>query len=170
VGQDGGGGAEYIGAVQDIKSKDGVNNIIFSSSGLKVNRFNKTADRFLVLSEKKLYKLDDKKYKQMRGENLSDVVGLSCGTKDDQLVVIHMKNKNDLVISLSSPDGQDRVGELAAILATAKNNEAFKVKVTDEIHCYMGSKSVSIVIQADSAGNRPSFKKIKSGFIYSHST
>jgi len=121
-----------------------------------------------VVSEKKLYKLDDKKYKQMRGENLTDVTGMSCGTKDDQLVVIHMKNKNDLVMSLSSPDGQDRVGELTAVLATAKKNEKFKVTIADEIHCYLGSKSMSIVIQEDSNANRPDFKKINSGFIYSY--
>ena len=75
----------------------------------------------LVVSEKKMYKLEDKKSKQMRDESLSSVVGLSCGTKDDQLVVIHMKDKNDLVACLTSPaPGQDWVGELAAVIATAK--------------------------------------------------
>ena len=88
---------------------------------LKINRHKQTTDRFLVLSEKKIYKLDDKKNKVMRGENLSDVVGLTCGAKDDQLVVIHMKNKNDLVACLVSPQpGQDWVGELAAAIASAK--------------------------------------------------
>jgi len=85
--------AEYLTTIQDIRTKDGVNNIIFSSKILKINRHKQTTDRFLVLSEKKIYKLDDKKNKVMRGENLSDVVGLSCGTRDDQLIVIHMKNK-----------------------------------------------------------------------------
>ena len=87
---------------------------------LKINKFKKTAERLLLLSEKKIYKLDDKKSKVMRGESLSDVVGISCGTKDDQLIVIHMKNKNDLVACLSAPQGQDWVGELTAAIATAK--------------------------------------------------
>ena len=87
---------------------------------LKINKFKKTSDRLLLISEKKIYKLDDKKSKVMRGENLSDVVGLSCGTKDDQLVVIHMKDKNDLVACLTAPQGQDWVGKLTAILATTK--------------------------------------------------
>ena len=130
---------EYNTTVQDIRTKDGVNNVIFSSKVLylifsilmsmfllimlqmlKINKFKKTSDRLLLISEKKIYKLDDKKSKVMRGENLSDVVGLSCGTKDDQLVVIHMKNKNDLVACLTSPEGQDWVGELTAVIATAK--------------------------------------------------
>jgi len=159
---------EYNSTVQDIRNKDGANNVIFSSKMLKINKFKKTSDRLLLISEKKIYKLDDKKSKVMRGENLSDVVGLSCGTKDDQLVVIHMKDKNDLVACLTAPQGQDWVGELTAILATAKNKEPFKVKVTDEIHCYMGSKSQTIFIQQDQTSNMPMFKKSKTGFMFTY--
>lgn len=159
---------EYNTTVQDIRTKDGVNNVIFSSKMLKINKFKKTSDRLLLISEKKIYKLDDKKSKVMRGENLSDVVGLSCGTKDDQLVVIHMKDKNDLVACLTAPQGQDWVGELTACLATAKNKEPFKVKVTDEIHCYMGSKSQTIFIQQDPTSNMPMFKKSKTGFMFTY--
>jgi len=168
VGQDSGGVVDYAATVQEIKAKDGVNNIVFSSHVTKVNRFNKVTDRLLVVSEKKLYKLDTKKCKLMRGEDLSDVAGVSCGTKDDQLIVIHMKNKNDLVVSLTSADGQDRVGELTAVLATAKRNQQFKVKVCDEIHCFLGGKSITVVIQPEQGGQLPSFKKVKSGFIYTH--
>ena len=88
---------------------------------MKINRYKKTTDRFLVISEKRIYKLGDKKSNVMRGESLADVVGLSCGTKDDQMVVLHMKDKNDLVVCLTSPaPGQDWVEELAAAIATAK--------------------------------------------------
>ncbi len=87
---------------------------------LKVNRFNKTNDRFLILSESHLYKLDPRKGKLMRGERLEDVVGVSCGPRPPQLVVLHMKDKKDLVLSLVTPDGEDRIGELVAVLATAK--------------------------------------------------
>jgi len=104
----------------------------------------------------------------MRGESLSNVVGLSCGTKDDQLIVIHMKDKNDLVACLSAPQGQDWVGELTAVLGTAKNKEPFKVKVTDEIHCYMGSKSQTIIVQHDPTSSMPSFKKSKTGFVFTY--
>ena len=37
-------------------------------------------------------------------------------------VVLHMRNKNDLVVCLKSPQGEDRVGELAAVLATVKGS------------------------------------------------
>merc|ERR1719427_2153621 len=57
---------EYNTTVQAIMAKDGVNNIIFSAKILKINKFKKTTDRLLI-SEKKIYKLDDKKSKVMRG-------------------------------------------------------------------------------------------------------
>ena len=56
----------------------------------------------------------------MRTERLSDVASVSCGTGDNQLVVLHMKDKKDIVFSLVTPDKEDRVGELVAVLATAK--------------------------------------------------
>ena len=88
---------------------------------MKINRYKKTTDRFLVISEKKIYKLGDKKSNVMRGESLSDVVSMSCGVSDDQLVVLHMRDKNDIVCCLTSPaPAQDWVGELAAAIATAK--------------------------------------------------
>jgi len=95
--------------------------------------------------------------------------GLSCGTKDDQMVVLHMKDKNDLVVCLTSPaPGQDWIGELAAAIATAKpNREQFKVRVSDEIHCYMGSKSQTIIIQQDPSATMPMFRSTKTGFVFS---
>ena len=59
-----------------------------------------------------------RKGKIMRSESLSDVAGVSCGSGDHQLVVLHMKDKKDIVFALFSPPGEDRVGELVAVLAT----------------------------------------------------
>ena len=41
---------------------------------------------------------------------------------DNYQVVLHMLNKNDLVVCLDAPVGEDRVGELAAILATVRGS------------------------------------------------
>ena len=41
---------------------------------------------------------------------------------DNHQVVLHMLNKNDLVVCLDAPVGEDRVGELAAILATVRGS------------------------------------------------
>merc|ERR1711902_249963 len=93
---------DYTATIQDIRNRDGVNNIIFSSRVKKINRFKKTSDRYLV--------------------------------------VIHMRNKNDIVVCLTSPSpGQDWIGELSAAIATAKQDQGqFRVQVGNEIHCNMG--------------------------------
>ena len=162
-------GPEYSATIQEIRTRDGVNNIIFSAKIMKINRFKKTTERFLVVSERKLYKLGDKKSNVMRGEDLSNVVGLSCGTVDDQLIVLHMSNKNDLVACLTSPPpSQDWVGELAGVLASAKGKDQLKVRVADEIHCSMGSKSQTIIIQQDHTSNLPNFRKTKTGFVFNY--
>ena len=47
---------------------------------------------------------------------------LSTSYPDNHQVVLHMLNKNDLVVCLDAPVGEDRVGELAAILATVRGS------------------------------------------------
>ena len=47
---------------------------------------------------------------------------LSTSYPENHQVVLHMLNKNDLVVCLDAPVGEDRVGELAAILATVRGS------------------------------------------------
>jgi len=160
-------GPEYSAAVQDLLTKDRSNNIVFSSRALKVNKFKKTADRLLLVSEEKICTMDEKKAKLMRDQTLKEATGLSCGLTG-QLVVIHMRDKNDLVVSLtSSPSSHDRVGELVAVLATAKQGQQFNVRVSDEIHCNLGGKSLIIMCQQDLQAGLATFTKSKTGFVYS---
>lgn len=163
-------GPEYASALQEIRAKDQGNNIVFSSRILKVNRFNKTNERFLILSESHLYKLDPRKGKLMRGERLDDVTGVSCGPHAHQLVVLHMRDKKDLVMSLLVPgDGaEDRVGEFVAVLATVKKGAQFRVQVSEEIHCFMGGKSVTVLVQEDKNSAVPRFNKSKAGYVFSY--
>jgi len=161
-------GPAYTSMVNDLLSRSGANNIIFSCRMIKINKFKKQTDRLLVVSEKKLYKVDAAKIKVMREEGLEQVTGLSCGTGDNQMVVLHMLNKNDLVVCLDAPVGEDRVGELAAILATVRGVDKVRVRVTDEVHCSMGGKAQTVVIQRDQTVSVPDFKKSKTGFIFSH--
>ena len=56
----------------------------------------------------------------MRSERISDIVSVSCGPGSHQLVILHMRDKKDLVFSLVSPPSEDRVGELVALIVTAK--------------------------------------------------
>jgi len=160
--------AQYSSMVQDLLTRDRANNLVFSCRMLKINKFKKQTDRLLLISEKKIYKVDSAKIKVMRDEELDAVVGLTCGSKDNQLVVIHMRDKNDLVVCLNVPEGEDRVGELTAVLATVKGKDQFRVRVADEVHCHMGGKPQTVIIQPDQAIPSPDFKKSKTGFIFSY--
>jgi len=160
----------YNASLQQIRAKDGGNNIIFSCKVLKLSQYNKTNDRFIIISETFLYKVDPRKGKILRKERLSDISGVTCGSGSHQLVILHMKDKKDIVFCLLVPDGEDRVGELIALLATAQghDNDKLRVKVAEEMHCYMGGKSKTILIEQDPNTNFPKFNKSKSGFIFAH--
>ena len=147
----------------------------------------------------------NRKGKVMRSDRLSDVVGVTCGAGSHQLVVLHMRDKKDLVFSLHSPQNEDRVGELIAVLATIRGwdlryflkwpfiywfpliyncsifnyvqsplkyflfrVENLKVKVSEEIHCFMGGNSKTIVFQQDPNTTLPHFSKSKSGYVFSY--
>jgi len=161
-------GPTYTSMVNDLLANSRANNIIFSCRMIKINKFKKQTDRLLVVSEKKLYKVDAAKIKVMREEGLEQVTGISCGSGDNQMVVLHMLNKNDLVVCLDAPVGEDRVGELTAVLATVRGADKMRVRVTDEVHCSMGGKAQTVVIQRDQTVSVPDFKKSKTGFIFSH--
>jgi len=161
-------GPEYSAALQVIRDKDRGNNIVFSSRVMKVNRLNKTNDRFMILSESHLYKVNPKKGKLMQSYQLSDVMGVSCGPRPHQLVVLHMRDKKDLVFSLITPEGEDRIGELVAVLATAKMGAQFKVSVTEEMHCFIGGKSVTVLVQEDMNSPVARFSKSNTGYTFSY--
>ena len=63
--------------------------------------------------------------------------------------------------------GEDWVGELVAVIASAKQpGEQLRVRLGDDIQCYMGAKSQTIIIQQDSSTNLPDFRKSKTGFVF----
>jgi len=158
-------GPEYSAAVQDLLTRDRTNNIVFSSRMLKVNKFKKTADRLLLVSEQRICTMEEKKAKLMRDQLLSGVTGVSCGVSG-QLIVVHLSDRNDLVGSLVSQANHDRVGEFVAVLATVK--KGLSVKVTDEIHCHLGGKSQTIICQQDNHSPMATFTKSKTGFVYTY--
>lgn len=159
---------DYDNLVQELLAKEGNNNLVFSSKVLKVNRFKKTADRLLLISEEKIVTVDESKMKLMREQLLSEITGLSCGVRGGQLVVVHMRDKNDLVVSLHSPVGEDRVGELVAVIHNIKRSDKLSIRVTDDIHCHLGGKVQTLVCQEDSSIDRSSFTKSKTGFVFSY--
>ena len=74
--------------------------------------------------------------------NLADVTGVSLSPDDgNQLVVVHIKNNSDLVLSLKSRKNEDLTGELIGVL-TAHFDKAFgrslSVRVSNELAILSG--------------------------------
>lgn len=85
-----------------------------------MNRFSKRRDRALLLTDRHLYKLEPgRQYRVMRALPLDTVTGLSVTSGQDQLVVLHSKGHDDLVVCLhrARPPKDNRVGELVGVLA-----------------------------------------------------
>jgi myosin-1 len=95
--------------------------ILFSGFIRKINKFNKSADRAIVITNQLIYKFDIKKQTPLKKPMpISDITGISVSPGIDQLIVIHSNDGNDFVFSLINLKDQmindNRVGELVAIL------------------------------------------------------
>lgn len=96
--------------------------VLFSAFVRKFNRFNKSADRAIVLTADAVYKLDVSrgKFRQLKRQfELRQLSGVSVTPGRDQLVIMHVAGGNDLVVALQGEDHalkEDRVGELVALV------------------------------------------------------
>ncbi|KAI4570545.1 hypothetical protein MJT46_006062 [Ovis ammon polii x Ovis aries] len=122
--------------LKTLREKDGFGAVLFSSHVRKVNRFSKSRDRALLLTDRHLYKLEPgRQYRVMRAVPLDAVTGLSVTSGRDQLVVLHARGYDDLVVCLhrSQPPLDNRIGELVGVLAAHCQGEgrALEVRVSD---------------------------------------
>ncbi|XP_006898663.1 PREDICTED: unconventional myosin-Ig [Elephantulus edwardii] len=122
--------------LQTLREKDGFKAVLFSSHVRKVNRFHKSRDRALLLTDQYLYKLEPgRQYRVMRAVPLQAVTGLSVTSGRDQLVVLHARGQDDLVVCLhrTQPELDNRVGELVGVLAAHCQGQGriLEVRVSD---------------------------------------
>ncbi|XP_058152650.1 unconventional myosin-Ig [Dasypus novemcinctus] len=122
--------------LESLREKDGFGAVLFSSHVRKVNRFRKSRDRALLLTDRHVYKLEPgRQYRVMRALPLRAVTGVSVTSGRDQLVVLHARGVDDLVVCLhrTQPERDNRVGELVGVLAAHCQGEgqALEVRVSD---------------------------------------
>lgn len=104
-------------SVNNIKNGQNFQSVLFSSFITKFNKFNKCAERVLLVTDQYVFKLDSTKFRNMKdGIAISGLTGLSVTPGQDQLIVLHCPGGNDFVISLHSMSKDDRVGELVGII------------------------------------------------------
>uniref|UniRef100_A0A672Y6K2 Unconventional myosin-Ig-like n=1 Tax=Sphaeramia orbicularis TaxID=375764 RepID=A0A672Y6K2_9TELE len=94
--------------------------VLFSGFCRKVNRFNKSTDRGLLVTDKYVYKLEPKKqYKVLKRLPLDSFTGISVTSGVDQMVALHTSAQDDVLLCLQRGQlcpNQDRVGELVGSL------------------------------------------------------
>lgn len=104
-------------SVSGMKSSEHFEKVLFSSHIKKFNKFNKCADRAILVTEHAIYKLDNLKYKNMKeGLRIQELTNISVSPGQDQLVIIQTNQGNDFIMSLDTQTHEDRVGELVAVL------------------------------------------------------
>uniref|UniRef100_A0A3B3WBE9 Myosin IG n=1 Tax=Poecilia mexicana TaxID=48701 RepID=A0A3B3WBE9_9TELE len=112
--------AAFIRVSKELKNKDGYGQVVFSAFCRKMNRFNKSTDRALFVTDKFVYKLEPKKqYKVLKRLPLDSFTGLSVTSGADQMVALHTSSQDDVLLCLQQGElcpNQDRVGELVGAL------------------------------------------------------
>uniref|UniRef100_A0A8C6LYI4 Myosin ID n=1 Tax=Nothobranchius furzeri TaxID=105023 RepID=A0A8C6LYI4_NOTFU len=102
-----------------LQRKDKFMRVLFSCNVRKINRFHKTENRAVLITDRHLYKMDPlRQYKPMKSIPLYNVTGMSISSGKDQLVVFHTKDSRDLVVCLQGmvPANESRIGELVGTL------------------------------------------------------
>nr|CAD7577169.1 unnamed protein product [Timema californicum] len=160
----------FVSSVNNLRNTDHVKKVLFSSYIRKTNRFNKAADRVLLVTDSAIYKMDATKFKPMRkGSPIQEVTGLSVSPGRDQLLVIHSSKGNDLVVSLVTARNEDRVGELVAVLSSLYSrlrDTDLAVTVASRFQCMLGNKSRPLRVEVSQDVQEPNFKKEGDTIVY----
>uniref|UniRef100_A0A8C6LYE4 Myosin ID n=1 Tax=Nothobranchius furzeri TaxID=105023 RepID=A0A8C6LYE4_NOTFU len=119
-----------------LQRKDKFMRVLFSCNVRKINRFHKTENRAVLITDRHLYKMDPlRQYKPMKSIPLYNVTGMSISSGKDQLVVFHTKDSRDLVVCLQGmvPANESRIGELVGtLLSHFKRLDVFGVDLSGE--------------------------------------
>ncbi|XP_039978174.1 unconventional myosin-Ig isoform X1 [Xiphias gladius] len=165
--------SSFIRLSKELRNKDKYSQVLFSGFCRKVNRFNKSTDRGLLVTDKYVYKLDPKKhYKVLKRLPLDAFTGLSVTSGFDQMVALHTSSQDDVLVCLQRGElcpNQDRVGELVGAMVdhfTRIRNVQFPVKVCrSAVQLHMRGKPKSVAVETKPGQTNADFKKSRDGFI-----
>ncbi|CAK9813224.1 Unconventional myosin ID [Anthophora quadrimaculata] len=158
----------FNSSINNLRNTDHFKTVLFSAFVRKTNRFNKSNDRVLVVTEHAIYKLENSKFKSMKkGMPITEITGLSVSPGKDQLITIHSNRGNDFIISIIAKD--DRVGELVGILSNRYSQlrcADLHVTVDVKFKCMLGNKSKILRVEVHPEVNEPTFKKDGDNIIF----
>ncbi|XP_019771399.1 unconventional myosin ID isoform X1 [Dendroctonus ponderosae] len=157
-------------AINNLKNSKHFSQVLFSSYVTKFNKFNKVAERVMLITDQFIFKLDTEKFRNMKeGVPLKDLTGISVSPGQDQLIVLHCPGGNDLVVSLHCLKQEDRVGECIGVICNKfyqLRNAELPVKVSKTIQCSLGGKQRLINIHVSAEIQTATFKKEGNGILY----
>lgn len=109
--------ASYQSQITSLQKSQHIGRPLFSCKIHKFNRFNKLAERCLLVTESFIFKLDANNFKPLKKPtSITEVGAMRIMSSDAQLVVISIPSaKNDLVVGLVAT--HDLVGELLGVMA-----------------------------------------------------
>lgn len=162
--------AQFAKTLQELRGKVNYNSVLFSCHIRKINRFNKSRDRAILITDQHLYKLaPSKQFKVLKCIPLKKVTGMSITSGKDQLVVFHTEKQDDMAFCLHKmqPESESRVGELVGVLADHFKSvkQELQVTVSDCIQLSMRGKKKQITVETRSEQLLPDFKKQRNGFV-----
>uniref|UniRef100_A0AAX7SER9 Unconventional myosin-Id n=1 Tax=Astatotilapia calliptera TaxID=8154 RepID=A0AAX7SER9_ASTCA len=162
--------ASFTLVSSDLQRKDKFMRVLFSCNVRKINRFHKSENRAVLITDRHLYKMDPlKQYKPMKSIPLYNVTGLSVSPGKDQLVVFHTKDSRDLVVCLQDmvPANESRIGELVGTLLSHFKSEKRKlqVNIASPIQCSMNGRKCTVIVEPKINQSQPDFTKSRSGYI-----
>uniref|UniRef100_A0AAQ4PU35 Myosin IG n=1 Tax=Gasterosteus aculeatus aculeatus TaxID=481459 RepID=A0AAQ4PU35_GASAC len=157
---------------KELRNKDDHSRVLFSGFCRKVNRFNKSTDRSLLITDKYVYKLEPKKQFKVLKRLPLDLTGLSVTDGVDQMVALHTSSQDDVLLCLQRGDlgaNQDRVGELVGTLVdhfTRIRRVQLPVKVCPSaLQLHMRGKPKSVTVETKPGQTSADFKKRPDGFV-----
>ncbi|XP_065601073.1 unconventional myosin-Ig isoform X2 [Cyrtonyx montezumae] len=156
--------------VQALRDKVHFGAVLFSSHVRKINRFNKSRDRAILITDQHLYKMEpQKQYRVMREVPLSTVTGLSVTSCGVQLVVFHTQSHDDLAVCLHKmqPRRDERVGELVGVLLEhcRTTKRELQVHVSDRIQLSLRGRKRLLTVETQPDVATPDFRKSRDGFV-----
>ncbi|CAF1230175.1 unnamed protein product [Adineta steineri] len=144
---------EYQKSMNELRAKDNFSQILFSTFAIKLNSHIKMDERAIILTDKYIYKLDQKKHFHIKksGIAINDIAGLSVTSGKEQLIVIHLISNHDLVFYMQTK--HDRVAEFVGHIAKLKQKSSnFVVNIQRYISANFGKHKYIINIIWDHIG------------------
>ncbi|XP_028172664.1 unconventional myosin ID [Ostrinia furnacalis] len=146
--------ALYKSALTTLQKSQQCGRALFSCRVHKFNRFNKLAERCLLVTETAVFKLDANTFKPLKKPTpITEIGAVRVMSSDAQLVVVSVPAaNNDLVVGLVAPRA-DLLGELVGVLANRykmlKGTElSVEVESGATTRCTLGGKTRALQLPA----------------------